>query len=105
MEHNLDLGLQKSHHLVLGYEQILGENFLLKAETYYQYLFDIPVEAEPSSFSLVNSGSGFSRFFPDTLVNDGTGRNFGVELTLEKFFSDGYYFLITTFLLIYPESV
>ncbi|MBR9923240.1 MAG: TonB-dependent receptor [Bacteroidetes bacterium] len=94
-EHNLNLGLQKSHHLVLGYERLLGKSFRLKAETYYQYLFDIPVEVESSSFSLLNSGSGFSRFFPDTLTNTGTGRNYGVELTLEKFFSDGYYFLIT----------
>ncbi|MCB0705585.1 MAG: TonB-dependent receptor [Saprospiraceae bacterium] len=94
-EHNLNLGLQKSHHLVLGYEKLLGSNLRLKAETYYQYLFDIPVEVEPSSFSLLNSGSGFSRFFPDTLANTGTGRNYGIELTLEKFFSQGYYFLIT----------
>jgi hypothetical protein len=94
-EHNLDLGLQKSHHLVLGYEKMVANNLRLKIETYYQYLFDIPVEVESSSFSLVNSGAGFSRFFPDTLVNEGTGRNYGLEVTLEKFFSQGYYFLLT----------
>jgi hypothetical protein len=29
------------------------------------------------------------------LVNDGTGSNYGLELTVEKFFSKGYYGLIT----------
>ena len=32
----------------------------------------------------------------DSLVNSGTGRNYGVELTIEKFFSDGYYGLFTS---------
>jgi hypothetical protein len=29
------------------------------------------------------------------LINNGTGSNYGVELTIEKFFSKGYYGLIT----------
>lgn len=94
-EYNLDLGLTRSHHLVLSYNLPLAENTRLKAETYYQYLYDIPVEIQKSSFSLVNSGSGFSRFFPNPLENGGTGRNIGIELTLERFFSGSYYFLIT----------
>ena len=94
-EHNLDMGLTKSGHIVLGYDLNFARNMRLKAETYYQYLYDIPVEMRPSSYSLVNSGSGFSRLFPDTLTNEGTGRNVGVELTVEKFFSGGYYFLLT----------
>jgi hypothetical protein len=94
-EHNKDLGLTKSAHAVLGYDVVFAQNMRLKAETYYQYLYDIPVDVNPTSFSLVNSGAGFSRFFPDTLMNGGTGRNYGLELTLERFFSDGYYFLVT----------
>ncbi|MEZ4773372.1 MAG: TonB-dependent receptor [Bacteroidia bacterium] len=94
-EQNLDMGLTKSIHAVLSYDWTLAKNMRLKAETYYQYLYQVPVELRSSSFSLVNSGAGFSRFFPDTLVNEGTGRNFGVELTIEKFFSKGYYFLLT----------
>ena len=85
-EHNLDLGLSKSAQFVLGYDLNFAKNMRLKAETYYQHLYEIPVEMRSSSFSLINSGSGFARFFPDTLMNGGTGRNFGVELTLEKVF-------------------
>ncbi len=90
------IGLTKSVHAVVGYQKMLGKRTLLKAETYYQYLYDIPVDKNSStSFSLVNTGSGFSRFFPNVLENKGTGENYGVELTLEKGFSDHYYYMIT----------
>lgn len=68
------MGFIRSFHSVLGYDKALTENFRLKAEVYYQYLFDVPVEIEPSAFSLANEGSGFSRFFPDSLQNIGTGK-------------------------------
>ncbi len=94
-EHNLDMGLSQSLHAVLGYDLNLARNMRLKVETYFQHLYNIPVEVNPSSFSLINAGSGFARFFPDTLENEGIGRNYGLELTLEKFFTQGYYFLVT----------
>lgn len=95
--HNRDMGFTRSNHYVLSYEKILGENIRFKAETYYQHLYDIPVTFTPSSFSLVNTGAGFNRFFPDDkLVNEGTGENYGIEFTLEKFFSRGYFFMVTT---------
>ncbi|SDL25301.1 Outer membrane receptor proteins, mostly Fe transport [Catalinimonas alkaloidigena] len=93
--HNLKMDFTRSNHAVLSYNRALSRTMRLKAETYYQYLFDIPVTVRPSSFSLVNTGVGFSRFFPDTLQNTGIGRNYGVELTLEKAFSQGYFFLLT----------
>ena len=92
---NEDVGFIRSFHSVLGYDQMLGKNFRLKMETYFQYLYDVPVEVQPSAFSLANEGSGFSRFFPDSLQNTGTGKNYGVELTLEKFFSNHFFFLAT----------
>jgi len=92
---NRDMGLTKSWHYVAGYQRLLGRNMRLMLETYYQRLFDIPVEKASSSFSMVNTGAAFSRIFPGALVNAGTGRNYGLELTLEKFFSDNYYFLVT----------
>lgn len=64
-------------------------------EGYFQGLFDIPVEQTPSGFSMLNAGSDFT--FPEKagLVNKGTGTNTGVEITLEKFLSKGYYLLTT----------
>jgi hypothetical protein len=48
-----------------------------------------------SSFSLLNQGSGFERFFPGVLTNSGTGTNQGIEVTVEKFFTKNYYFMAT----------
>ncbi|MGI8893349.1 MAG: TonB-dependent receptor domain-containing protein, partial [Bacteroidia bacterium] len=93
--HNKDLGFTRSAQIVLGWDYFLSRNIRIKTETYYQYLYDVPVEVEPSAFSVINQGTGFSRFFPDELVNEGTGTNYGLELTIEKFFSRKYFFLIT----------
>ena len=42
--------------------------------------------------STVNAIGGYTT---DSLVNEGTGENYGVELTLEKFFSRNYYFMLS----------
>ena len=91
--HNYDLGLTKSHHVVGAYDIQLSKLLRVKVEAYYQYLFNIPVEERGGSFSLINQGSGFTRFFPDVLENTGTGQNYGTEITIEKFFSKKFFFL------------
>lgn len=93
---NRDLDFQKSHHLVLAYDRRLGADWRVKAETYYQHLFALPVEQRASSYSAVNEGADFVFTEKGSLVSEGTGRNYGVELTLEKFLSKGYYLLATT---------
>jgi len=95
IRHNIGMDFTKSYHMVLGYDKRIGSNLRFKAEAYYQELYNIPVTVKPSSFSLVNQGSGFSRFFPDSLENTGTGDNYGIEFTLEKFFSKKYFFMTT----------
>lgn len=92
---NRNLDFSKAHHFVVGYENRFAPDWRIKTETYYQQLFDIPVESISSGFSLLNAGSDFT--FPEKagLVNNGKGKNMGVELTLEKFLSNGYYLLAT----------
>ncbi len=92
---NRDLDFMRSQHIVLGYDQVLGKDFHLKVEAYYQQLSQVPVDSFPSSFSLLNTGTDFSLPNNTFLVNEGRGRNYGLELTFEKFFSKGYYFLFT----------
>lgn len=92
---NLEIGFSKSTHYVLSYDWMLRRNMRVKAETYYQQLSNIPVEVQASSFSTLNQGSGFTRFFPNQLQNTGTGTNYGVEFTLDKFFSKNYFFMLT----------
>ncbi len=91
-EPNRDLDLLKADHFVVGFEQRLGKNLRAKVEAYYQNLYDLPVEnLDTSYFSTIIEGLDFR--YVD-LVNKGTGKNYGVEFTLEKFFSNHYYFLI-----------
>ena len=94
--HNEDIDLTKSHHFVLSYGNSLWKGMRFNAEVYYQYLYNVPIEKRSSSFSSVNLGSGFARYFPDTLQNNGTAQNYGLELTVEKFFSNEFFFMITT---------
>ncbi len=93
---NRNLGFTKAQHYVVGYETRFANDWRLKAEAYYQYLYDAPVEQKGSGFSILNSGNDF--VFPDKagLVNKGTGTNKGIEITVEKFLSKGYYLLLTT---------
>ncbi|MBO6516367.1 MAG: TonB-dependent receptor [Bacteroidia bacterium] len=93
--HNAEVGPTQSHHAVVSYERVIKRNLRIRAEAYYQMLYNVPVEVVPSSFSLLNQGSGFERFFPDVLANSGTGSNRGLEVTVEKFFSNNYYFMST----------
>jgi len=92
---NRELDFTKAQHYVLGYDWRFAPSWRLKAEAYYQYLFNVPVERTPSGFSMLNIGTDFQ--FPEktNLVNEGTGSNRGLELTLEKFFSKGTYLLTT----------
>jgi hypothetical protein len=92
---NDNLEFTKSHHFVLGYDLNLGKSWRVKTELYYQSLFNIPIESTSSSYSLVNEGADFVFNENGSLVNEGTATNYGVELTIEKFFSKGFYMLAT----------
>ncbi|GAA4461453.1 carboxypeptidase-like regulatory domain-containing protein [Nemorincola caseinilytica] len=92
---NKDLGLTRSHHSVVTYDWNINDNLRVKAEGYYQILGNVPVEQRSSSFSLLNTGADFGYTDVDSLVNKGKGKNYGAELTVERFFNKGYYFLVT----------
>ncbi|HLU90814.1 MAG TPA: TonB-dependent receptor [Cyclobacteriaceae bacterium] len=90
---NENLGFSKAAHYVAGYENQLGANLSFKAEAYYQRLYQVPIENKAgSSYSLINQADWFT---DRILVNQGTGRNLGLELTLERYFHDSYYFMVT----------
>ncbi len=92
---NEKLGFSKANHFVIAYDRIVGDKVRLKSEIYYQLLYNIPVDYYKNSYSLLNQGANFGLGYPDTLTNNGSGRNYGFELTFEKFFSKGYYYLVT----------
>jgi len=95
-ETNHGMGFSKSNQLVLGYDYHFVAPVRIKIETYYQYLYNIPVKESFPEFSLINEGDYFAISLQDSLVNRGKGNNYGLEFTLERFLTGGYYFLITS---------
>jgi len=93
---NKKLDFTKSHHFVLGYNIQPFNDWRIKTEVYYQSIFNVPVNTFSSSYSMLNTGSTFKTDLQDNLTNAGTGKNYGIELTVEKFFSKGYYGLFTS---------
>lgn len=96
IQHNRNLDFSRSYHLVGSYDHSISSELRFKAEVYYQYLWDIPVERRISSYSIINQGTTFDRFFPGKLENKGSGENMGAEITVEKFFSKSFFLLFTT---------
>ncbi len=90
---NEDLSCSKSFQIIAGTDLSFTPNFKLRAEFYNQRLFDIPVIVSPSStYSAINSAEELPS---SDLFSSGVGYNRGIELTLEKSFSQGRYFLFT----------
>lgn len=95
IQNNTGLDFTKSNQAVISYDWIPLNDFRIKIEGYYQYLFDVPVRADTSYYSALNAGAGFYQERVNDLTNKGLGKNYGVELTIEKFFSNNFYFLAT----------
>ncbi len=92
---NKGMDFTKSIHSGIGYEKFFNKGFSIRSEAYYQYLYNIPVTIAPSAFSMINMGSGFTRIFADSLQNTGTGYNYGLELTIQKYFDKSFFFLFS----------
>jgi hypothetical protein len=88
---NKSLNFNRAQHFVLGYDFLIRQDIRFMTELYYQYLYDIPVKPGSYYSSLNSTGE----YFNDTLVNKGTGRNLGIDLTVEKFLTHQYYYLMT----------
>ena len=94
---NRNLGLTHSAQIALGYNYLINNNLRFKTELYYQYLYSIPVKETIPPYALSNQGHEFfiNRQYSDSLVNKGTGQNYGIECTFERFFRKNYYFLFS----------
>ena len=88
---NKGLDFTKTHHLALSYSHKLSDDMNLRIEPYLQYLYDVPVMPN-SSYSVLNRSTFYVE---DALVNAGKGRNYGLDLTLEKYMTHGLYYMMT----------
>jgi len=94
---NRNLGLSRSLHTVIGYDYSFTEDIHLKIEAYYQQLFNIPVGipvtgTDNAQFSVLNLRYGFVTI---PLENKGKGRNIGLDMTFERYYTKSYYFMVT----------
>lgn len=89
---NKETDFTKAHHLVLGYNHKIAENLNLKIETYYQRLFNVPV-VKDNSFSFINLQNDW--FFNEKLQNTGKGKNYGIDISLDKYMANGFYYMFT----------
>ena len=96
LANNLELDNSKSFHYILSHQWNFLPNWSLKTEAYFQELKDVAVEAFPSTYSVLNEGANFRFSRKGDLVNEGKGKNKGVEMTLERYFNRNYYLLFSS---------
>lgn len=95
-ENLLHLPSNRSIHADAEYRLLINDDWRLRAQVYAQFIDRVAVERDDSSaFSMLNTGESFFDYYYAPLVPNGKGRNMGVELTVEKFFSKNYYALFT----------
>jgi hypothetical protein len=92
IQFNKNLGFTRANHLVVSYLQKLGASHELKFESYFQRLYNAPVQKDPASYyASLNEDTGF---ITDSLVNNGDGKNYGIEISFERSFSENVYYLV-----------
>ena len=96
---NKKLGFMKSAHADFSYDWAFAPDWHFKTEVYYQWLYNIPVKNDPdATYTLLEAGGAGDNVImrEGNLVNKGTERNYGLELTIEKFMSKNYYLLFNS---------
>jgi hypothetical protein len=95
---NQSLSIPKSIHYVIGYETRPNKNWRINSEFYLQNHSQIGVAIYDFAFknlSLLNE-IDVNLYNLPLLKSTGTGRNYGIELTVERFLVGGFYLLGTT---------
>ncbi|MGK0366080.1 MAG: hypothetical protein ACI85O_003151 [Saprospiraceae bacterium] len=90
---NLNLDLIKAHHAILAHDIVFNQSWRLHTELYYQRLFNVPVSPDMNeNYWLLNDVQGYAS---RELVSEGTGRNIGIDMSVEKFFQSGTFFILS----------
>ncbi len=92
---NKNLDFIRSQHIVFSYERMFNEYLKVKTELYYQNITGSALGNTNPVYSLLNFGAGDDILTGETFNNNGIGKNYGAELTLEKYLNKGWYFLAT----------
>lgn len=90
---NKSLKMLKANHYILAYHLFTKNRMRIIAEVYRQDLMNVPISTDVKSrYWMLNFSSDFPEF---PLVSKGKGRNQGIDLAIEKQFSNSYFFLVT----------
>ncbi|MEO1052271.1 MAG: TonB-dependent receptor [Bacteroidota bacterium] len=92
IRNNESLKRKKANHFILSADYQITDGLRFLVEGYYQRLSDIPVVPD-SSYSFANYTQLWE--LDAQLTNDGIGTNMGIDLSLERSFNKGYYYLLT----------
>ena len=90
--YNKNLDFTRALHFSISWQRTFGENFRLLVEPYIQYLYSVPV-SKTGTFSFLNLKDEW--YIMDELTNIGKGFNYGVDVTFEKYMTNGFYFMFT----------
>jgi hypothetical protein len=89
---NKELKLLRSQHFVVAYHLYSRQNMRLSVEAYAQKLSKIPIRSDvKSSYWMLNFSGEYPEF---KVVSEGRGTNLGIDVALEKRFSNSYFFLV-----------
>ena len=101
---NRGLDFTRAQQTGLKYIWNNGKNLVLRAEVFYQQLYEVPsfapgISSTPPDilFSVLNQSEWLRR--PANLENVGSGRNAGLELSAERFLNNGWFWLANLTLL------
>ena len=93
---NENMSFINSWHSVFSYTFLTNSQIKFVTELYYQRLNKVPISidntGESSNYWMLNDQQSFAFF---ETASEGTGRNYGVDVVVEKFFSNKMYFLLT----------
>ncbi|NNF36865.1 MAG: TonB-dependent receptor, partial [Saprospiraceae bacterium] len=90
---NTDMSLPKSDQFQIGMDYFISDHWHLKLETYYHRLKDVAIIPD-SNFSFINLENDW--FINHQFVSSGKGRNYGVDVTLERYLRNGVFGLLST---------
>ncbi len=91
---NVESPFMSAYHFIGSYTFVSKQFVKINAELYYQRLDKVPVRKDDigDGYWMLNQQSGFPPF---AIASEGKGENYGVDLAIEKFFSNKMYFLLT----------
>ncbi len=93
---------QQAHHLTLGYQVDFGKSLVFRAEAYGIRLVEMPVFQVGQTYVSTINFTDFSQTYLGRgtpgdnirLSNAGTGLNYGLDLSLQKYITEDFFFLL-----------